>query len=135
MTVVFDAEDPSGLASMVGGLIQQNLARDPARLRLLRPSIASITAADAGVSITITTTPGRVEVGEGSDPSASIAITADASRLLELTAAPLRFGLPDAFDRRGRVVLRDVLARRIRIRGMFAHPRRLARLSSLLSAE
>jgi hypothetical protein len=135
VTVVFDAEDPNGLAVMVGGLIRQNLARDPARLRLLRPSISSITAVDAGVSITITTTPGRVEVGDGADPSASIAITGDASRLLDLTAAPLRFGLPDAFDRRGRAVLRDVLARRIRIRGMFTHPRRLARLSALLSAE
>lgn len=134
MTVVFGSDDPSGLAAMVGGLIEQNLVRDPARLRLLRPSIASITAPDAGVSITITTTPGRVEVGEGADPSASIAIIADAFLLLGLTASPLRFGLPDAFDRRGRAVLRDVLARRVRIRGKFAHPRRLARLSSLLSA-
>jgi hypothetical protein len=133
--VIFDVEDPSGLAAIVGGLIEQNLVRDPARLRLLRPSIASITAPDAGVSITITTTAGRVEVRDGADPSASIAIIADASHLLGLAAAPLRFGLPDAFDRRGRAVLRDVIARRIRIRGMFAHPRRLARLSSLLSAE
>ncbi|MGZ4147310.1 MAG: hypothetical protein ACXVPL_06355 [Actinomycetota bacterium] len=134
MIVVFVSDDPSGLAAMVGDLIEQNLARDPARLRLLRPSIVSITAPDAGVSITITTTPGHVEVGEGTHPAASIAITADASSLLGLTASPLRFGLPDAFDRRGRAVLRDVLTRRVRIRGMFAHPRRLARLSLLLSA-
>jgi len=133
VTVVFDAEDPSGLAAMVGGLIRQNLSRDPARLRLLRPSTASITAPDAGVSVTITMSPGQVRVGEGADPSAPIAIVAAGPRLLELTAAPLRFGMPDVFDRRGRAVLRDILTRRIRIRGVLAHPRRLARLSSLLS--
>ena len=33
--------EPSGLAAMLGGLIDQNLARDPARERLLRPSPGS----------------------------------------------------------------------------------------------
>ena len=35
MTVVYGSDEPSGLASMVGGLIDQNLERDPSRLRLL----------------------------------------------------------------------------------------------------
>ena len=76
---------------------------------------------------------GGVEVRDGEDPAAQIAITADSDRLLGLTTAPLRFGLPDPFDARGRVVLRDVLSGRIasagcsRIRGVWP------RLSSLLS--
>ncbi len=133
MSVVIVADEPSGLASMVGGLIDQNLARDPARRRLLRVSSASITVPDAGVTITIATHPGGVEVRDGADPAAHVAITADADRLLALTCAPLRFGLPDPFDPRGRAILRDVLSGRVRIRGLFMHPRRLARLSALLS--
>ena len=133
MTVVYRGEEPSGLASMVGGLIDQNLERDPSRLRLLRPSSATITVPDAGVAITVRTRPGEVEIRDGVDPSAQLAITADSERLLSLTSAPLRFGLPDVFDARGRAVLRDVVSGRVRIRGMVAHPRRLARLSSLLS--
>lgn len=133
MTVVYRGEEPSGLASMVGGLIDQNLERDPSRLRLLRPSSATITVPDAGVAITVRTRPGEVEIRDGVDPGAQLAITADSERLLSLTSAPLRFGLPDVFDARGRAVLRDVVSGRVRIRGMVAHPRRLARLSSLLS--
>ncbi len=133
VTVVYRGEEPSGLASMVGGLIDQNLERDPSRLRLLRPSSATITVPDAGVAITVRTGPGEVEIRDGVDPGAQLAITADSERLLSLTSAPLRFGLPDVFDARGRAVLRDVVSGRVRIRGMVAHPRRLARLSSLLS--
>ena len=133
MTVVYGTDEPSGLASMVGGLIDQNLERDPARLRLLRSSSATITVPDAGVAITVRTGPGEVEVRDGADPDAQVAITADSDRLLALTSAPLRFGRPDLLDTRGRAVLGDLLSRRVRIRGLLRHPRRLARLSSLLS--
>jgi hypothetical protein len=131
--VAYGSDEPSGLATMVGGLIDQNLERDPTRRRLLRPSMATITVPDAGVAITVLTSSGGVEVRDGADPSPHVAITADSDRLLGLTSAPLRFGLPDPFDPRGRAVLRDVLSRRIRIRGILRHPRRLARLSALLS--
>ncbi len=133
MTVEFDRDEPSGLASMVGGLIEQNLERDPARRRLLRPAVATIAAPEAEVSITIRTSPGRVVIEDREADDAHVAITANSTALLALTAAPLRFGLPDVLDPRGRAVLGDVLASRIRIRGLFTHPRRLARLASLLS--
>ena len=133
MSVVYENDEPSGLATMVGGLIAQNLERDPTRRRLLRTSSATITVPDAGVTITVRTRPGGVEVRDGGDPAAHIGITADSDRLLGLTSAPLRFGLPDPFDPRGRAVLRDIMSGRVRIRGLLAHPRRLARLSALLS--
>ena len=127
-----DAE-PSGLATLVGGLIEQNLARDPARQRLLRPSLASIVAPDAGVGITLRIDPGRVLVIGGQDPRAPVAVSADSERLLALTAAPLRFGLPDPLRPQGRAVIGDILAGRVRVRGMISHPLRLARLTMLLS--
>ena len=136
MTVVHieGADDVSGLAVMVGTLIEQNLERDPSRLRLLRPSLACLSATDADVSITIRTSPGRVEISDGLVDDAQVTITSDSARLMDLTAAPLRFGLPDAFDPRGRAILRNVIRRHVRIRGMVRHPRLLARLASLLSA-
>ncbi len=135
MTVVHidGAEEVSGLAVMVGTLIEQNLERDPSRLRLLRPSLACLSATDADVSITIRTSPGRVEISDGLVDDAQVTITSDSARLLDLTAAPLRFGLPDAFDPRGRAMLGNVISRRVRIRGMVRHPRLVARLASLLS--
>jgi hypothetical protein len=133
VTVVYADDEPSGLATMVGGLIEQNIERDPSRRRLLRPSVTSITVPDVGIAITVRTGAGDIEVRDGADATAQIAITADSTELLELTSAPLRFGLPDLFDPRGRAVLRNVLSRRVRISGLLRHPRRLARLSALLS--
>ena len=115
--VVYGSDEPSGLATMVGGLIDQNLERDPARRRLLRPSSATITVPDAGVAVTVRTGPGGVEVLDGTDPDAQVAITADSDRLLGLTTAPLRFGLPDPIDpSRSR-------GHRRRAVGAYPHPR------------
>jgi hypothetical protein len=133
VSVVLVDREPSGLATMIAGLIEQNLERDPSRRRLLRPVLVSITAPDADVSVTLRIGSERVEVADGADPTAELAIRADSSQLLALTSAPLRFGLPDPLRPAGRAVLRDVVARRVRIDGMLAHPRVLARISSLLS--
>jgi hypothetical protein len=132
VTVDYADADPSGLASMIGGLIEQNLERDPSRARLLRPAVASIAAPDAGVSVTLRLHPERVLVADGAG-KAHLRISASSAKLLELTAAPLRLGFPDALSRQGRAVLRDVLSGRVRIGGMLAHPVRLARLTMLLS--
>jgi hypothetical protein len=132
--VVLDRAGPSGLAAILGGLIEQNLLRDPARERLLRPAVISIAALDAEVGITVHIRPNRVEIVDGLDDHAHISITASSGDLLGMTDVPLRFGLPDAFRAEGRGVLREVLSRRVLIRGMVAHPRRLARLTALLSA-
>jgi hypothetical protein len=127
------ADEVSGLAVMVGMLVEQNLGRDPSRHRLLRSSVACLSATDAEVSVTIRTSPGRVEISDGLATDAHVAVTCEGARLLHLTTAPLRFGLPDAFDPVGRAVLGDILSGRVRIRGMVRHPRRVARLASLLS--
>ncbi len=126
-------DEVSGLAVMVGMLIEQNLERDPSRRRLLRPSVACLSATDAEVSVTIRISPGRVEISDGLADDAHVMVISDSARLLDLTTAPLRFGLPDVLDPRGRTVLGDVLSRRMRIRGSLRHPRRMARLASLLS--
>ena len=127
-----DAE-PSGLGEMMGSLIEQNLERDPARERLLVPALVTIAAPDAAVAITLRIDPGRILVAEGARPEAQLAVTADSSRLLALTDTPLRFGLPDPLRAKGRAILFDLLARRVRIRGMLLHPLRLRRLTMLLS--
>ena len=132
MTVDYADADPSGLAAMIGGLIEQNLERDPSRSRLLRPAVASIAAPDAGVAVTLRLEPERVLVADGAG-EAHLRIAASSAKLLELTAAPLRFGFPDVLTRQGRAVLRDVLSRRVRIGGMLSHPARLARITMLLS--
>jgi len=124
---------PSGLASMVAELIEQNLARDPARRGLLRPSVVVLDASDADVTVFVRIALEEVRVGDGNVPDAHLSIRAPSARLLDLTTAPLRFGLPDVRSREGRAIVGDILGRRLRIRGLLRHPLRLARLTKLLS--
>ena len=133
MSVTVVAPEPSGLASMVAELIEQNLARDPGRRRLLHASVAVLEAPDAEVTVFLRIDPERVRVGDGDVPDAHLRIRADSGRLLDLTTAPLRFGLPDLLAPEGRAIVRDLFAGRLRIRGLMRHPRRLAMLTKLLS--
>ena len=133
MTVTVVAAEPSGLALMVADLIEQNLARDPARRALLRPTVAVLDARDADVTMFLRIAPADVRIGDGHVPDAHLRIRASSERLLDLTTVPLRFGLPDPLRPEGRAIVADLLRRRIRIRGLFHHPLRLARLTKLLT--
>ena len=133
MTVTVVAQEPSGLALMVADLIEQNLARDPGRQALLRPTVAVLDAPDADVTVFLRIAPDDVRIGDGDVPDAHLRIRASSERLLDLTTAQLRFGLPDPLRPEGRAVVAGLLRGRIRIRGLLRHPLRLARLTKLLT--
>jgi hypothetical protein len=133
VTVEVVGPEPSGLASMVAELIEQNLARAPERRALLLPSVAVLDAPDADVTVFLRIAPGEVRIGDGDVPDAHLRIRADSGRLLDLTTAPLRFGLPDLLSPEGRSIVRDLFSGRLRIHGLARHPIRLARLTEVLS--
>lgn len=133
MTITVVGGEPSGLASMVADLIEQNLARDPARMALLRKSVAVLDAPDADVTVFLRIERDGVRVGDGDVPDAHLRIRSDSGRLLDLTTVPLRAGLPDPLRPVGRAIVGDLLRGRIRIRGLLRHPVRLGRLTKLLS--
>lgn len=133
MTVTVVGGEPSGLASMVADLIEQNLARDPTRTALLRRSVAVLDARDADVTVFLRIERGGVRVGDGDVPDAHVRIRSDSGRLLDLTTVPLRAGLPDPLRPEGRAIVGDLLRRHIRIRGLLRHPLRLVHLTKLLS--
>ncbi len=131
----------TGLRDLVEGLVEANLARTPERsLRFTHREAASLVATDAGLAVTVQMlpgafhAPGSILVHDGEDPWAEIVVRADSADLLELAAAPLRFGLPDVLTPDGREVLRQILTREIRVRGLLRHLGTVRRLSLLLSA-
>jgi hypothetical protein len=126
--------EPNGLASLIGTLIEQNLARDPGRVRLLRPGVFVISATDAEVAVTIRLAPDSVTVANGEDPRASVVVWAPGRDLFELAGTPVRFGLPDPISKRGRAVIGAIASRRIRVRGMVLRLPAVRRLTMLLSA-
>lgn len=135
MRVEYADAEPSGLASMVGGLIEANLVRHPDRLRLLRPAVVDLSAPDAGVSISVAIEPQRIVVAgaAGANRRPHLHVRADSSDLLLLASVPLRRGFPDPFHREGRAVIRRLLRGRIEVDGLLRHLGTLRRLSRLLS--
>jgi hypothetical protein len=134
-------DDAGGFRDLVERLVEANLARVPGRARRIRHrEAASLVATDADAAVTIQMlpgalhAPGSVLVHEGEDPWAEIVVHADSAELLELAATPLRFGLPDVLTPDGREVVRQILRRRIRVRGLVRHLGTVRRLSMLLSA-
>ena len=134
MSVTFRRDDPVGLVAIVGDLLAANLARDPGRRRLLRDESSALLAIDAEVGVTVRCTPWGALVTAGADPGARVVVAASAGGLLRLAAAPLRFGLPDALTPEGRAVLADILAGRVRVRGLLRRLPAVRRLTMLLSA-
>ncbi len=134
-------DELAGLRDLVDALIAANLLRDPHRAtRIRRREAASLVAIDAGIAVTVqmlpgaANAPGSVLVHDGEDPWAEVVVHADGTALLGLAASPLRFGLPDALTPGGRDVIRQIVQRRIRVRGLIRHLGTVRRLSMLLSA-
>lgn len=134
MRVTYADPEPNGLASMIGQLIEQNLARDPSRRRLLRPGAASIHATDAEVTVLLRFTGDGVELANGVSGHGSVQVRADSAALLDLAASPLLFGVPSPLDARGRDLLLAIATNRVRVRGLVRHLPAVRRLTMLLSA-
>ena len=126
-------DDAGGLASLVVGLVTQNLERDPSRRRLLRGGSAVIAATDAEAAVRLELVPGLPWV-QGWPLRAPVEVRAPSSTLLELSAAPLRLGLPDVLTADGRRLLGGIVRGSIRVRGLVRHLPTVRRLTMLLSA-
>jgi hypothetical protein len=133
--VVLSDAEPNGLARMLAGLLEGNLARRPERAALLRPAVVQVDAADAGVAVTVRLDGAGVRVSNGTaTPRPDVRVRASGHDLLALSAAPLRYGFPDPLRREGRAVLGRIASGKVRVSGMVRHPMVLSRFSRLLSA-
>jgi hypothetical protein len=127
-------QEPNGLAAMIGGLIEANLAAHPEREKLLRQRAAiGIIAADAGVALTLRLAPGRVSVGNGLSGKPQVVIRATSETLTELSSVPLRLGFPDAMTPEGRAATRKLFRGELKVKGLGLHPGIVSRLNRLLS--
>jgi hypothetical protein len=127
--------DATGLAGLLADLLRQNLARSPGLDALLqRSSTVAIVADDAGVAATLRIGGGAVVVEPRAVRDAWVLVRGGSQDLLELTAAPLRAGVPDLLDRRGRAAIAALLRGRVRVRGLIRRPGRVLDLLRLLSA-
>lgn len=123
-----------GLGTMIAELVRTNLASHPGRAALLNGGVGSVTirATDAGVETGLVFTGKGLRVGAPL-PRPDLTIACDSGTLMELTAVPLRFGLPDPLDPRGRAIVSKLLRGSLKVRGMALHLGLMTRLQRLLS--
>jgi hypothetical protein len=132
--VEYPDPQPNGLAVMLGALIDGNLAAHPELERFLaRPSTFAIVTPDVDVAVSIRLSPGRVVVRNGVIGRPQVRVTADSEVLVGLSSVPLRFGLPDLTSKEGREVVKRIVRRQLKVKGLLLHPGKLGRLNKLLS--
>jgi hypothetical protein len=132
--VEYPDPEPNGLAVMLGGVIEGNLAAHPERETLLsKRATFAISAPDVGAAVSIRLLPGVVTVRNGIIGKPNVVVEADSGTLIGLASVPLKFGLPDARTKEGREVIRKLLKRQLKVKGLLAHPAMLGRLNKLLA--
>jgi hypothetical protein len=134
VTVEYPDAEPNGLASMLGGIMEGNLAAHPERGRLLSSvSTYTIRAPDVDVAVSIRLAPGKITVRNGIVGKPDILVQADSETLVGLSSVPLKFGLPDIGTKEGREINKKLLKGQLKVKGLFLHPRKLATLNKLLT--
>jgi hypothetical protein len=132
--VQYPDPEPNGLATMLGGLIEANLNAHPERAALLQKRATyAIVAPDVDVAVSIRLYRGTVTVRNGVVGRPDVTIRAHSNDLIGLSAVPLRWGLPDLRTKEGREVNRKLMKGQLKVKGMLAHPGKLARLNKLIS--
>jgi hypothetical protein len=132
--VQYPDPEPNGLATMMGGLIEANLTAHPERSALLQKRATfAVVAPDVDVSVSIRLYRGTVTVRNGVIGRPDVMIRANSEDLIGMSAVPLRWGLPDLRTKEGREVNRKLMKGQLKVKGLLAHPGKLARLNKLMS--
>jgi hypothetical protein len=133
--VLAEGDNASGLASMMGTLLAQNVERVPRRFEDFRrvDSDVVIDVKDLGEAITLSFNGERCTIHNGRTGTPRVSITTDAETLMRLSMLHIGpLGLPNYFDEPGRNVLQAMRSGKLRIRGMH-HVPTLNRITRLFS--
>lgn len=133
--VLADGEAASGLASMMGTLLAQNVERAPGKFEDFRrvESAVLIEVSDLDEAITMSFVGDRCTIHNGRRGKARVRITTDSETLMRLSMLRIGpLGFPNYFDDNGKAVLSAMSKRKLRIGGMH-HLATLNRVTRLFS--
>ena len=123
--------EPSAFASMLGGLIEANIAASPAKHKdfdELKATVG-IFVTDIDEGVTLAFCAGRLVVHNGLQPNRDLTIRAEAETVMSLSNLKIGpFGMPVYYNEVGRGVAAKLLQRKLRIDGLLGN---LATLNSV----
>ena len=129
--------EEAGMASMLAEMIKTNLKNKPERVKdfnKLKGTIR-ITAEDADVDMTMVFDRGSLTVHAGKVGKPILAISTDSSTLMDLANINIKFGMPYYFDETGRMVIKKLLKKELKIKGMFTHTMALTYMTKIMSVQ
>lgn len=122
------------LAGMLADMLTANLER-PEKLKdfdKLKTRVL-INAEDAEAVITMEFSGGKLVIYGGEVGKPAISIVTDAATLLDLANINIKFGMPYYFDETGMEVVKKLLKRELKIKGLITHLVALTRLTKIMS--
>lgn len=130
------AED-AGMASMLAEMIKTNLKNKPERLKDFNKLKGTIwiTAEDADVDMTMNFDRGSLTVHASKVGKPILSISTDSSTLMDLANINIKFGMPYYFDETGRMVIKKLLKKELKIKGMFTHTMALTHMTKIMSVQ
>jgi len=122
------------MAGMLADMLKANLEK-PEKLKDFNNLKARVYlyAKDADAGITMDFDKGKLVVYGGEEGKPDISITTDAATLLELANINIKFGMPNYFDKTGREIVKKLLKRELKIKGMFTHLGALTKVTKIMS--
>jgi len=127
----------AGMASMLADMIKTNLKNKPERVKDFNKlnGIIWITADDADTDMTMDFDRGSLTVSSGKVGKPMLAISTDSSTLMDLANINIKFGMPYYFDETGRMVIKKLLKKELKIKGMFTHTMALTHMTKIMSVQ
>lgn len=123
-----------GIAPSMFAMLERGVGRNPSLAAELRGTVAiRFDEEIAPLRITMDGTVIRVEDGDLRAPD--VTVSGRLAHVVQLTITPMRLGLPDPRDSRGRAALMRVASRRVRINGDFALARKLLEMLAVAAPE
>lgn len=122
------------LAGMLADMLKANLEK-PEKLKDFNKlkSRVLIHAEDADAKITMDFDRGKLVVYGGEAGKPNISIATDSTTLLDLANIKIKFGLPWYFDETGLGVVKKLLTRQLKIKGLITRLPALTRLTKIMS--
>ncbi len=126
--------DEVAMAVMLSDMLKANLEK-PEKLKDFNKLKARvyIHAVDAETEITMDFNRGSLTVYGGKEGKPDLSIETDAASLLDLANLKIKYGMPWYFDETGMGVVKKLLKRELKIKGMVTHLGDLTRLSKIMS--
>jgi len=116
ITIAAGSED-NAMAGMLGNLLTQNISQSKIKEAIFDAmnTVVAIHIEDIEVSLTLDFKYGRLTIHNGIARRPKISVKTDSAYVLDLSNMSIRFGLPNFFDDKGKEILKNMWAGKVKM--------------------